>query len=328
MNKPSIGYRFLYAYVHWMYRKCYCRHYEVMGIDNVPKRGATLFVTNHQNNLPDALSILFASSRKPVFVARADFFDNPTANRMLRFMRILPMYRADHGKTAITENLPTTMKELSDHLMAGGACVIMAEGSSAPARSLRPLKKSWARLAYSLKKQSIPIHVIPAVMEYNDWQDWGPDVRVTFGEPLDINLLDELNEGQQLRSMKERAEEKLKEMIRGDREIAEWSQETSRKKRKSTWIWRALSYVFIPITFLLMWPVLLITVNRVKSHSRIDFKSTLELGFIGLGTPFWIVLLSLISALVLTWKIGLLVLVIGPIFLWAASRSYIAKTRD
>ncbi|WP_170266363.1 1-acyl-sn-glycerol-3-phosphate acyltransferase [Phaeocystidibacter luteus] len=328
MNKPSFGYQILYGYVKWMYRKCYCRHYEVHGLENVPKEGATLFVTNHQNNLPDALSILFASSRKPVFVARADFFNHPTANKLLRFLRILPMYRADHGKTAIKENLPATMKELHNHLRDGGACVIMGEGSSAPERSIRPLKKSWARLANSLKEDGIPICVIPAVMEYNDWQDWGPDVSVTFGEPLDINYTSDLKEGQQLRLMKDAAEERLSKMVRNDGEIEAWSRKVGGKYSGSRWTWKALSLALLPLAYLYLAPILLLAKSKVKNHSRLDFKSTLELGFIGLGTPLWVIFMCVLVALIWTWKYGLLALIASPVFLWAACRSYIAKTRE
>lgn len=327
MDKPKLGYRLLYTYVQWMYKFCYARTFEVRGTENIPVNKPTLFVTNHQNNLPDALSILFASRKRPYFVARADLFNTKISNILLRFIRILPMYRADHGKEAMQNALPETMRELHDHLSSGGACVIMAEGSSAPKRSIRPLKKSWARLADDFQTSNEEIHIIPTVMEYSDWDYWGPDIRVTFGKELILEDKEGLTTAQKLKALKDAGEAQLTEMVASDEEIAAWSSSISVKKANTRRIWQILGVVFVPIVFALLGPIILLAQHRVKIHSRTDFRSTLEIGFIGLGTILWMGILYALAFIFLPWQCALIALISSPFFLWAGSRSYIAYTR-
>lgn len=323
MNKPGFAYRLLFHYARWAYTTCYCRLFEVRGIENVPDKGATILVTNHQNNLPDALSILFATKRKPVFVARADFFNTPTSNRLLRFLRILPMYRADHGRESLKNDLPATMQELSGHLSSDGTIAVMAEGSSAPRRDIRPLKKSWARLAVAHQAAREEVHVIPAVIEYSDWQNWGPDVRVTFGEELVLANHSDQSDAQKVKQLTDLAHTRLSEMVQDDTEIALWNCENTKKRVGQMAFWKVLSLVILPIGYLLLSPILLLARHRVRSHSRTDFKSTLQIGFIILGTPFWLLLTLPLAYLIHPW-LPVILPFAYPLFLWLFARCTIA----
>lgn len=308
-----------------MYTKCYARTYEVRGLENVPRKGPIIFVTNHQNNLPDALTILFASPILPLFVARADLFRKPVANQLLRFLRILPIHRADHGRDAMRKDLPETMNSLKQELYSGGACVIMAEGSSAPARSIRPLKKSWARLANELQTDDQEVHVVLAVMEYSNWQDWGPDMRVVFGKPVQIQNEEADTSARRIKKLNDTVHTLLSRMVADDAEIKAWENEISISRSKRDKAWKRLSYFLLPMAFLLLFPVWLAAKRKVKHHPRKDFKSTLEVGIIGLVTPLWLFILYLLTALLLSWKIALIALIFTPLFLWASARCLAAR---
>lgn len=323
MNKPGIAYRLLFRYAKWAYVHCYCRLFEVHGLSEIPKTGATIFVTNHQNNLPDALSLLFASQRKPVFVARADFFNTPISNKLLRFLRILPMYRADHGRESLKSDLPATMGELTSHLNEGGAIAVMAEGSSAPRRDIRPLKKSWARLAVAQQSEHHEVHVIPTVIEYSDWQNWGPDVRVTFGSELKIDSDSSHTDAQKVKMLTDLAHARLSEMISDDNEIALWNCENTANRTPRTVLWRILSPVILPLGYILLAPILVLAQYRIKKHSRVDFKSTLQIGFILLGAPVWLLILAILSVIVNLW-LPIVTLILAPSFIWLFARCSIA----
>ncbi len=323
MNKPNAAYRILKSYTQWMYTKCYCRVFEVHGTENIPNSGATIFISNHQNNLPDALSILFATDRQPVFVARADFFRDPLANSLLRFMRILPMYRADHGRDSIKMELGETMGALADHLRSGGAIAIMGEGSSAQRRDIRPLKKSWSRLAVDMQTEERVIHVIPTVVEYSDWQDWGPDVRVTFGKALELEDKSDLSHSQLVKKLTDTAHERLSEMVANDEEIYAWHQGISKRRKSKTVLWRMIGLFVLPVGLVLFAPVLILAHQRVKMHSRYDFKATLQLGFIGLGVPFWLLLLIVIPGFY-NWIWALVSIPLFALLMYAFARSVIA----
>lgn len=327
VDRPGIGYRLLYGYTKWFYLKCYCRHFEVHGTENVRTDRPTLYVTNHQNNLPDGLSILFAAPRKPVFVARADFFRRPIAEKALRFLRILPIHRADHGRSAIRNDLPETLGALSDHLAHGGSCVIMAEGSSEPIRTLRTLKKGWARL-YLEASEKREIDIVPVVMEYSDWDHWGPDVRVTFGQRLIPDTANDRSVAQHLNDLNKLAHHAIGSMLSNDKEIFAWHTEITRRRAWKTPYIRVTGLPFLLFTLATLWPVLWLTHQQVKKSSRTDFRSTLETGFTGLGTPLWYLLLAVISLIVAGLSAYLLLWLTLPLVLWISSRCYIAWARS
>lgn len=294
LGKPAWAFSLLYHYVKWTYLHFYCRSTEVVGLENVPKEGSVLFVTTHQNNLPDALTLAYASERQPAFVARADLFNNPKVAVLLRFLKILPMHRADHGRKAITDELPETMNTLRDYLAAGHACSIMVEGSSAPRRDLRPLKKGWGRLVQDARNSGVNPTVIPAAMEFSDWQDWGPDTRVVFGKPLNLDV-DGDTPAIQLNQMNQIAFDGISELIANDDEIKSWSDAITQKRKVTDTFWKIFGLPFLMMFSIINAPIFLLSHLQVKNHPRKDFKSTLQVGFIILGTPIWLALLNLVA---------------------------------
>ncbi|MEM8601372.1 MAG: 1-acyl-sn-glycerol-3-phosphate acyltransferase [Bacteroidota bacterium] len=321
----SLAYRLLHAYVRWLYTACYCRTFEVYGQEHVPTDGPVVFVTNHQNNLADGLSVLFASERMPVFAARADFFRAPQAAQGFAVLRVLPMYRADHGRRAIADRLPETMDRLQRHLTAGGAFALMAEGSSAPSRTLRRLKKGWARLVLDTLPEAPDLVVIPAALEYSGWDAWGPDVRVVFGEPLVFSPADE-DVPRRLNAMNDRLYDALNALIADDDAVAAWHQQITAQRRGRDRLWRILGLPALVVALVLLFPVLLFTRHRVRTHPRADFRSTLELAYVGLGTPVWLLLVGLVAGALAGWALFAVGALALPFVLWAAARCWIAWT--
>lgn len=321
------AYRLLYRYVRWAFMALYCRRFEVTGEDRVPLDRPVLFVTTHQNNLVDALAVLFASERRPAFVARADYFRRPLADRALRFLRMLPMPRADHGRRAIEEGLPVTMAVLHEHLASGGSCVIMPEGSSAPSRTVRRLKKGWARLVLDALPDVPGLAVVPVAIDYSAWNPWGPDVRVVFGEPLAVAPAPEADVPRHLLEMNADLHRALSDLASGDGEVAAWRQGVSAQRQRRDALWRVLGLPALAMTWALFWPVLLVARWAVRRHPRADFQSTLEIGVVFLGVPVW----ALVLAFAAWAAFGPLAAVAGtiglPVVLWAAARSHIAWLR-
>ncbi|MEO0557827.1 MAG: 1-acyl-sn-glycerol-3-phosphate acyltransferase [Bacteroidota bacterium] len=327
MMRQTLGYRLLYLYVRWVFTACYSRRFVVEGRERVPTDRPVLLVTTHQNNLPDALAVLFASARNPVFVARADFFRPPLVARIFRFLRMLPMYRADHGRAAIRSKLPATMRQLEAHLEAGGACAIMAEGGSVPVREVRRLKKGWARLVLDVLPTAPDLAVVPVAIEYSDWQDWGPDIRVRFGEPIAFAPVEYEEEvPRQLNAMNEQMHAALAAMVEDDEAIAAWHRAGTTSRRGRDGLWRILGAPVLLLIGLAVLPVILFARYRAKADPRPDFKSTIEVVVMTVATPIWALVLGLAS----TWAFGGLAFVLGalavPVLLWMAARTTIAWT--
>lgn len=326
LGKPTFAYTLLYHYTRFLYKHAYCRTYTVIGEDNVPLSGPVLFITSHQNNLPDPLSLLFSTHRKPTFVARADYFNHPLAARLLQFLKILPMHRADHGRSAIRNELPTTMHTLRDYLAEGHSCAIMIEGSSAPTRTLRPLKKGWARLVLDLKEIDILPTVIPVAIEFSDWQDWGPDNRIVFGKPLKLEI-EELTRAQELRHLNDLAKQSLSYLISNDEDIEAWHNATTKRRRSVNLLWKGFGLPFLAAISVYNLPVFALSAYRVHVHSRQDFKSTLQIGFIGLGSIAWFLLTHIIAIFFVNPLIVAFSVLTTPLLYFIAARTYIAWKR-
>ena len=324
--RQTIGYRLLHAYVRWVVTACYCRRFEVRGRQLVPEDRPVLFVTTHQNNLLDALATLFASARRPVFVARADFFRPPLVARFFRFLRMLPMYRADHGRQALETKLPETMRQLEEHLAAGGACAIMAEGSSTPERRLRRLKKGWARLTLDVLPEAPTLAVVPVAIDYSGWDDWGADIRVTFGEPLSFEPVEEAEAPRQLNRMNEQLHDELASLVADDEAVDMWHRQITETRRPLTWLWRIAGMPVLVVAMVALAPILLLTRQRVRAHPRADFKSTIEVALMTLGTPLWCLVLGVVAWALFGFGAFLVGALLLPVLLWVAARSFIAWT--
>lgn len=322
--RQSLAYRALHNYVRWVFTAFYARVFEVRRREHVPTEGPVLFVTTHQNNLADALAVLFASSRRPVFSARADFVR--AAPRAFALLRILPMYRADHGRRALADKLPETMDRLRAHLVAGGSFAIMAEGSSAPQRTLRRLKKGWARLALDVLPDAPDLAIVPVAIEYSDWDDWGPDVRVTFGAPLAVDAVAPDDAPRLLNAMNGRMEAALRDLLRDDAQVGVWHDRVSGRRRVADGLWRVFGLPVLTLVVVALAPVLGLARQRVRAHPRADFQSTLEIALVSLGAPVWLLLLGLVAGTGLGWGAFALGALVVPLVLWIAARSWIAWT--
>ncbi len=321
--RQSVGYRVLHAYVRWLFTACYARTVEVVGGERVPPRRPVLFVTTHQNNLADGLAVLFASRRRPVFAARADFVR--AAPWAVRLLRVLPMYRADHGRRALADRLPATMDRLREHLVAGGSCAIMAEGSSAPSRTLRRLKKGWARLALDAAAEAPDLAVVPVAIEYSDWDHWGPDVRVVFGAPLTAAATPD-DVPRWLNEMNGQMHEALSGLLADDAAVAAWHRGVTERRRPTERLWRALGLPALGLVLVAFAPVFGLAGRRVRRHPRADFRSTLEIAIVGLGVPVWAALLGLAALVVAPPLAVAAALLVVPLLLWVAARCWIAWT--
>lgn len=80
------------------------RKYQVVGKENLLGKGAKVYGSNHCNALTDALVLLAKDHKKKVFIARADIFKNPTIAKILRWLRILPIYRIRDGISSVRDN--------------------------------------------------------------------------------------------------------------------------------------------------------------------------------------------------------------------------------
>ncbi len=185
----SLGYSFVRNVfvrpaLHLFYRKI-----DVIGAKDVPDSGPVIFTPNHQNALMDALITLCTKDRQPVFVARADIFENPLIIAVLHFLRILPIYRKRDGGNSSDNNQETfnlLLKVLHSRLAVG----MMPEGTHNEIKRLRMLQKGVFRLAMQAQEEhgnSPMVKIVPVGLEYTSTSKFRSNVMVRYGKAIEVS---------------------------------------------------------------------------------------------------------------------------------------------
>ncbi len=164
------------------------RRIRILGSENIPHDGAVIYAPNHSSGLMDALLVLCASPGDKVFVARADMFGIKGLAKVLRFLRIMPIYRIKDGMQSLAGNI-RTIDDAVDTLRDGVPFCIFPEGTHRPMHSLLPLTKGVFHIALKACGEmgdGKRLRVVPVGIEYGDYFRYRTSATVRFGCPIDI----------------------------------------------------------------------------------------------------------------------------------------------
>lgn len=179
----------------------YCRSIVFTKKELLKEKGPLLLACNHPNSFFDAV-MLGAFFRQSVhFLARGDAFKNPLIAKILRTLKLIPIYRLKEGKEYLALN-DATFERCAQILKEGGIVLIFSEGLCQNQWQLRPLKKGTARIAINTWKHADMIHqfrILPVAINYNTFSSYRKKVIVSFGEPIFYNdFSKEKNEAEQI----------------------------------------------------------------------------------------------------------------------------------
>ena len=167
----------------------FCRKLVINKPELLRVKGPVLLACNHPNSFLDGV-ILDALFEQPLYsLARGDVFRKPLYIRLLRALRILPVYRISEG----AGNLPINYETFSacqEIFLKKGIVVIFSEGKCINEWHLRPLKKGTARLAVACWKANIPLRVLPVGINYSSFRRFGKNAVISFGEMIEAKELD------------------------------------------------------------------------------------------------------------------------------------------
>jgi hypothetical protein len=136
----------------------------------------------------DALTVICSLKGPSVFMARADIFQSKTIAKILRFFKILPIFRIGDGIKNLQNN-DVVFEEAVELLVDKGRLGILPEGNHFGERHLRVLKKGIARIAFQAEERknfSLDIQVVPVGLDYTHYINFGADVLINFGDPISI----------------------------------------------------------------------------------------------------------------------------------------------
>jgi 1-acyl-sn-glycerol-3-phosphate acyltransferase len=152
-----------------------------------------LLACNHPNSFLDA-TILAALFKHDIYsLARGDVFKKPFYSKILRRLRMLPIYRDTEGAGNLGINYHT-FDECKKVFRENGIVLIFSEARCLNEWRLRPLKKGTARLAFSSWREKIALQVLPVGINYSSFRRFSKNVFINFGEVITIDEFD-LNHG-------------------------------------------------------------------------------------------------------------------------------------
>ena len=166
----------------------YTRKITVKGRENIPKKGAILFMVNHPNGLIDPLIVAVNNPRVQHFLVRAASFKKPFIKKFLGSLNLMPIFRMRDGVKQLGNNKEVFEKcfTLLDNQKA---LMIFPEGSHDKRRTVRTLSKGFSRIVFGALEQNpaLQIHIIPVGLTYQNPSVYPSNVCLHYGTPILAN---------------------------------------------------------------------------------------------------------------------------------------------
>lgn len=160
---------------------------EVVGLENVPARGAVILAGNHPNALIDGLLLMCHAGRTPVhFLGNAKLWKIPLLARLLDVLGSVPVVRREeYGPDADNRDA----FERVDEILARGGCVaIFPEGISHTESQISTLKTGAARMALRAAEcRETGVSIVPFGLTYLDRHRFRSQVLLHFGTRMPID---------------------------------------------------------------------------------------------------------------------------------------------
>lgn len=170
--------------------RCLCRPWadlwfdlKAYGVENIPRHGGVLVVSNHQSYL-DPVLLTVKVSRPFSYMAKSELFENPFFSWLIRSLNAFPVRQGEGDVGAV--------KETIRRLQEGHALILYPEGTRTLTGEIGPMQPGVGLI---VRRAGVP--VVPAVID-GSFDAWRPKrdkifrphpVRVMYGRPLDVKGL-------------------------------------------------------------------------------------------------------------------------------------------
>ena len=166
----------------------YFKKVKLVGLENVPRDKAVLFVANHQNALIDPLLIGAFIPRRLHFLTRADVFYKPHIRALLSTVNMLPIYRIRDGRESLSKN-EEVFQKCYRILNKKGTVLIFPEGNHNIQRRVRVLSKGFTRIVFGALESygDHELMVVPIGINYTNARRYASSVSLNVGAPIRAN---------------------------------------------------------------------------------------------------------------------------------------------
>lgn len=295
----------------------YCRKLSVNKKGVTGLQGPLLIAANHPNSFLDAI-ILATIFKQPIYsLARGDAFANKFYSKLLRSLKMFPVYRVSEGVENLEHNY-TTFEDCKSIFKQNGIVLIFSEGLCINEWHLRPLKKGTARLAISAWQEGIPLKILPTGINYNSFSSFGKNIQLNFGKLItaaDFNA--NHSHGQSITAFNEKLKLDLEKLVvevpkTDHKAIAtQFGVATPLLKKMILFIPAVFGWLFNLALFI---PLQKMSWKKAALNDHYDSVLT---GLLFILYPFYLILLSVLLSLFTNGWYGLSVFIILPFCAWS-----------
>ena len=188
MKNWSLGYEALKQFVRlalWLSHK----RITVIDSSKIPRNKPLIFAPNHQNALMDPLAVLCTNFTQPVWLARADIFNLNATRPILRFMKIMPVYRIRDGKENLGMN-ETIFSQVIEVLENKKSLALFPEAAHSGKRQMLAHKKAIPRIAFLAEEKNnfnLKLQIVPVGIYYSHYWHFNRELIVHYGDAIEVD---------------------------------------------------------------------------------------------------------------------------------------------
>ncbi len=123
----------------------------VRGLENVPRRGGVLLISNHVSFV-DWLLLTAAAARPVRFLISKEFYESPWVGPFVRVARVIPIPSGLHPHEVIQ-----ALRGCSDAIRNGDVVCVFAEGGITRTGALQPFQRGFEKIMRGVDAPIVPV---------------------------------------------------------------------------------------------------------------------------------------------------------------------------
>jgi len=188
MKNQSKGYNALRVYVRFAFWLTHKR-IVVVGLENIPVEKPIIFAANHQNALMDPLALVLTNPLQTLWLTRADIFKSKFTKPILKFLKMIPIYRIRDGKDSLANN-EEIFRQVTAVLEANQSIALFPEAAHSGKRQMLSHKKAIPRIALEAEEKNhfeLDLQLVPTGIFYDHYWKFNRTLIVQYGKPIGID---------------------------------------------------------------------------------------------------------------------------------------------
>lgn len=188
MKNWSAGYEIIRTFVRFAFWLTH-KKIVVKGRSHIPKAKPIIFAPNHQNALMDPLAIACTNPYQTIWLARADIFKSKIARSILKYLKLLPIYRIRDGKENLANN-EYIFSQVTQILENKQTIALFPEAAHSGKRQMLPHKKAIPRIALEAEEKNdfrLNLQIVPVGIYYNHYWKFNRSLIVQYGRPIAVD---------------------------------------------------------------------------------------------------------------------------------------------